>query len=294
MLDTNRSAQDNSVPLPEQRVGAALRDARRAAGLSLRAMAKHLNYGSHSTLSEYENGARMPSETVTEGYERVLHLPPGTLMSMLEEANIERHGDAWAKRRIHVPLQFPQVQFPQVQFPQARFPPADEQVSNGHGWTHARSVRLGASVLSAIGPGAVPASPFPEQPVADGSDPDAAGCSPDAITVHARRLALTKTRTVVGHIELRYCARAKAAWGRFEGYHSLDHLATGDSEVHIVIDIERQADATRLTTVEPYCFDFMWGNLLTVDSGAFRASASVLIADEAVATGETDVYVLDQ
>jgi len=104
-MDGQASPRDGSPNLPEQRVGAALRNARLTAGWTLRSMAQRLNYGSHSTLSEYEKGARMPSEAVVEGYERLLQLKPGTLMAILEAANIERHGDAWTKRRIHLPPQ---------------------------------------------------------------------------------------------------------------------------------------------------------------------------------------------
>jgi transcriptional regulator with XRE-family HTH domain len=240
-MPANRSAR-----LPEQRVGEALRNARTATGISLREAARRLNYASHSVLSEYENGARMPSESVVEGYERLLRLEPGTLTGVLEDANIERHGDAWAKRRVHVPA------------------------------------------AAAADVTATPASPFPEQPVADGSDPDAAGCSADAVTVHSRRIALTERRTVIGHVELRYNSRTRAAWGRFEGYGFLDHLAGRGDPVEIVVEVLRHSDGARVSTKEQYCFDYVWGELVTVDSGLFQARATVLIGDRAVARGETD------
>jgi transcriptional regulator with XRE-family HTH domain len=264
-MPTNRSSANGSegapdaMNLPEQRVGAALRDARRAAGLSLREVARRLNYASHSTLSEYENGARMPSEPVVEGYERLLRLEHGVLTAILEDANIERHGDAWAKRRVHIPLQLPA----------ADLPPADSTAAPGAA-------------------GCQPASPWPEQPVADGSDPDAAGCSADAVTIHSRRIALTGERTIIGHIELRYSSRARAAWGRFEGYGLLDHLAGRRNDVDIVVEVVRESDATVIATKEHYCFDYVWGELVVVDSGAFQARATVLIGDEAVAAGQTD------
>jgi transcriptional regulator with XRE-family HTH domain len=255
-VHSNRSTHHDVRSLPEQRVGAALRTARRAGGLSLREVARRLNYASHSTLSEYENGARMPSEMVVEGYERLLRLAPGTLTLVLEDANIERHGDAWAKRRVHVPA-------------------ADLPLPETGGEPPIR-----------------PASPWPEQPVADGSDPDAAGCSVDAVTVHSRRIALVEQRTIIGHVELRYNSRAQAAWGRFEGYGFLDHLAGTRDDVNIVVEVMRGSDGTRLSTKEPYCFDYVWGELVVVDSGQFQARASVLIGDRTVATGETDARTL--
>lgn len=254
-MDRKRLAHRDVPMLPEQRVGAALRCARQAAGIGLRDMARRLNYGSHSTLSEYENGARMPSERVVTAYERVLCLATGTLMAALEAANIERHGDAWIRRLPHAALGFP------------------HQSLSPDGGT---------------GPRAVGASPFPRQPVVDGSDPDAAGCSANAVTIHARRIALAERKTVIGQIELRYCSRSHAAWGRFEGYAYLDHVAEGRNDVCVVIEVVRHSDGTRLAAREPYCFDYMWSDLVVADSGMFQARAMVLLGDDAVATGETD------
>lgn len=229
--------------LPEQQVGAALRDARQAAGLSLREMARRLNYGSHSTLSEYENGVRMPSELVVEGYERLLELKAGSLVTRLEAANLARHGDAWTRRRVHLPVQFPD--------------PAGE-------------------------------SPWPRQPVADGSDPDAAGCSVDAVTLHARRIAYTKRRIIIGRVELRYSARAGAMWGRFEGYGFLNHLAEQRDDVQVVVEIVRHSDGASISTKEQYCFDHLWSDLLVADGGMFQATATVRLGHEPVGTGATD------
>lgn len=248
-MGPNRS---DHVDVPERRVGAALRQARRTAGVTLREMAKRLNYGSHSTLSEYENGARMPSELVVRGYERLLGLATGTLVDEWEAANVERHGDAWTRRRPHLPAQLSTLE------------PSDQPVR------------------------ATAASPWPEEPVADGSDPDAAGCSADAVTVHARRIALAERRTVIGHVELRYSSRARAAWGRFEGYGLLDHIAGRGDDVHVVVEVLRHSDGTRLATREPYCFDYLWSDLVVADAGMFQARATVLIGDRTVAAGETD------
>jgi transcriptional regulator with XRE-family HTH domain len=95
--------------LPEQRVGQAMREAREAAGISLRKLAGQLGYHSHSTLSSYERGAVMPTDEAVAGYQRTLGLVPGTLVDVLESARIERHGDAWAQRRVHIPTEFAPV-----------------------------------------------------------------------------------------------------------------------------------------------------------------------------------------
>jgi transcriptional regulator with XRE-family HTH domain len=255
-MATSRPGQRDVPVLPEQRVGAALRNARKASGLSLREMARRLNYGSHSTLSEYENGVRMPSEAVVEGYERLLSLKVGTLANALEAANVERHGDAWARRRIHLPHR-----------------PAADAV---------------AEPVLRSGLGAVAASPWPRQPVADGSDPDAAGCSADAVTLHARRIALLKRKIIIGHVELRYSAGAGAVWGRFEGYSYLDHLAAEREDVHVIVRIRRHSDGLAISTKEQYCFDYMWSDLLVADRGRFHAGATVVVGGDTVAAGETD------
>jgi len=246
----------DSDVLPEQRVGQALRSAREAAGLSLRVMARRLNYNSHSTLSEYENGCKMPSETVVEGYERILGLELGTLRTVLEAANIERHGDAWAMRRTHLPLQYEPI----------------------HGIPSTPSAA---------------ASPWPMQEVADGADPDQAGCSADAITAHSRRIALPNQRSIIGHIELRYSPSAHAAWGRFKGYPLLDHLATQGPSVDIIVEVIRESDGTCLPYRQQYSFDCQWGDLLMTDAGLFQARAKVLLEDESLAYGETDRLTLE-
>ncbi len=246
-----------------------MRAARQAARTSLREMARRLNYGSHSSLSEYELGARMAPETVIEGYERHLGLAPGTLMKVLEAANIERHGDAWSRRRSHLPL------------------PSEANKDQPQTFKETTSMTAGGRPFTTIA-----ASPWEQQPVVDGSDPDAAGCALDATTVHARRIALAQRRTIIGHVELRYCARVHAAWARFEGYAFLDHLAR-TQDVHVIVEIARHRDGTRLSTREEYCFDLIWGELLLTDSGAFHAAATVLIDEVAVASGQTDVCTLD-
>ena len=133
--DTESSAER---VLPEQRVGAAMREAREAARISLRGMAKRLGYHSHTTFSSYERGEVMPTDEVVKGYERILGLASGTLTSVLEEARIERHGDPFAKRRQRMPVDFA----------------SKEQDSEGtlqdtsrSRWFHRRSVILVAGVL---------------------------------------------------------------------------------------------------------------------------------------------------
>lgn len=96
---------------------------------------------------------------------------------------------------------------------------------------------------------------LPEQPLADGAEPEAAGCGADATTAIARKVLRNDFRLNLGQIELRFSARQGAAWARFEGYASLDALAQRNAiEVHV--QIARESDNARTSVTEPYCFDY--------------------------------------
>ncbi len=91
---------DGVAPRPEERLGAALRSARKERGLSLRALAKLL-YRSHSNLVEYERGHRLAPVDVVEGYEVQLGIPKGTLVGLREAAYFELHGEDPLQRQTH-------------------------------------------------------------------------------------------------------------------------------------------------------------------------------------------------
>jgi transcriptional regulator with XRE-family HTH domain len=131
---------DAAPLLPEQRIGAAMRLARELQGISLRQMAKRLGYHSHTTLSSYERGAVMPTDEAVQGYERVLGLEPAALVSVLESARIERHGDAWAKRRVHLPAEF-------VDAESEASPPDFEPIGRRKGWLGKRSLIAAGSAV---------------------------------------------------------------------------------------------------------------------------------------------------
>ncbi|MEV6107364.1 tetratricopeptide repeat protein [Streptomyces sp. NPDC051940] len=88
-------------------LGQAMRTARESRGLSQRTMARRLNSG-HSRLSPYESGTRQPPAEVVRGYERVLGLPPGRLVRLLNRALGERtaHYAAPARELPPVPADF--------------------------------------------------------------------------------------------------------------------------------------------------------------------------------------------
>jgi WD40 repeat protein/transcriptional regulator with XRE-family HTH domain len=74
---------------PEARLGAQLRAVRMLAGLSVRRLAKDLNRA-HSTISDFENGQRLPGVEVVEEYEDYFGLSRGELGAQRERARAER------------------------------------------------------------------------------------------------------------------------------------------------------------------------------------------------------------
>ncbi len=95
-------AKDGNGP-PEVRLGNALRAAREARDLSLRALARRLNRA-HSNLVEYERGHRLAPKEVVQAYERELGLEPRSLLRMYEDAHAAIHGDESRSRRSPRPL----------------------------------------------------------------------------------------------------------------------------------------------------------------------------------------------
>lgn len=142
--------------------------------------------------------------------------------------------------------------------------------------------------------GVAPALP-PQEPF-DGADPDAAGCHPDARTVHARKIALTGRHAILGQVELRYSAARHAAWGRFLGYDPLKHLAHRQT-VEVLVAITRTSDGATMTFRDTYWFDYHWCDLLVTggegpDPPLFTASASVFLDGVEAGTGRTDPFPL--
>jgi transcriptional regulator with XRE-family HTH domain len=74
---------------PEARFGVELRRLRIQAGLSVRRLAQEL-HRAHSTISDFENGRRLPSVEVVEQYEDYFGLPRGTLVAQRERARVQR------------------------------------------------------------------------------------------------------------------------------------------------------------------------------------------------------------
>jgi len=137
-----------------------------------------------------------------------------------------------------------------------------------------------------------PAPPWPQEPVADGADPMSAGSSTDAVTVRSRRIAITGTRHVVGLVELRYSASTNAAWGRFQGYGGLDHLATHRHQVVVDVGIARDDRTPGERYRVEYSYDYHWSSLLMTGGRSLWAATDLYFDDELVAGGETDKVTL--
>ncbi|MCP2322646.1 hypothetical protein HDA40_001153 [Hamadaea flava] len=131
------------------------------------------------------------------------------------------------------------------------------------------------------------ASPWPYQPPDDGVDPDAAGCGPDAVTAHARKIALVGTRTILGRVELRYSPTFGAAWSRFWGFGPLDHLAS-ERTVEVEVVACRVSDGVAVSFRTEYCYDYHWSDLLRTGAGPVYAQARLYCDGGLVAAGESD------
>lgn len=141
-------------------------------------------------------------------------------------------------------------------------------------------------------PAAAVAPAWPAEALSDGADPEQAGCAPSATTVHARKIAIAETRHVIGQVELRHSAPHRAAWGRFEGFSGLGHLATHRHSVEVDVRIQRVEDGRTCTFRATYAHDYHWCDLLLCAGETFIASADVVFDGVPVAHGETDALRL--
>jgi transcriptional regulator with XRE-family HTH domain len=248
--------------LPEQRVGMAMREAREVAEISLRQMAGKLGYRSHTTLSSYERGAVMPTDEVVTGYERVLGLTPSTLANVLEAARIERHGDAWAKRRVHIPTEF--VTNQSVRTGQPDDPAAPSHRARWRGrWV---VIAGGVVVLVVVGVvvGLVASQPPTSAQTAasvsgveDGMDPSVTGCAADAVTMDSVSV-YDPPEHLVGTLELRSSPRCGTSWPRFVPTTALATTPT----ITLELDVYRPADGGMAKYRVTYDGLAAYGNML--------------------------------
>jgi transcriptional regulator with XRE-family HTH domain len=259
-------ASDVVQVLPEQRVGTAMREARELSSISLRQMAKRLGYNSHTALSSYERGAVMPTEKVIAGYEQVLGLRSGELTDVLEAARVERHGDAWAKRRVHLPTEFIRGEATEPATEHVQRFAATEHVQR-FGWLRSRSAMVAGAVvlvlLVALGVGLALRHPRPAHhplatvSVADGSDPEVTCCAMGAVNVDSVGV-YDPPEHLVGRFQLRSSARCGANWGRFVPTSPL----LAKSPLTLQINVYRPADGAVSKYRVTYDNQKAYGNML--------------------------------
>jgi hypothetical protein len=107
-------------------------------------------------------------------------------------------------------------------------------------------------------------------PIADGSDPNRAGCGPDAVTL-AKANVHFPTDQLSGELDLRYSPRCHAAWGRFEPASGWD---PGAGTMVTVWTIRPVDQATQSYTVE-FGDEAIIGNMLMTAHGCVAAEVSM-------------------
>jgi transcriptional regulator with XRE-family HTH domain len=255
-MSADELGADAQPLLPEQRVGKAMREAREAAGISLRKLAKQLGYHSHTMLSSYERGAVMPTDEVVARYERVLGLSPKTLSAVLEAARMEQHGDPFAKRRPH-------LQFEPDAGQRADDGPEVPSAPPSKHWRPRRWVVIAGGVaMIALVVGLLVSQPSSTAAgsvsgVQDRADPTITGCVADAMTLDSVEV-FDPPEHLVGDLQLRSSARCGTSWGRFHPVAALGKIP----QLSLEIDVFRPADAGSAPFSVTYDGQDAYGNML--------------------------------
>lgn len=280
-MGTNELEPDGQKVLPEQRVGSAMREAREAGGISLRKLAQQLGYHSHTTLSSYERGAVMSTDEAVAGYERVLGLKSGTLVDVLESARIERHGDAWAKRRMHIPAEFVQTEPAQA----GRLNEPKGQVLILKRW-RLRRWMAGTSLVVMLAAVGLVVALLASQPgpattsgavsgVQDKADPSVTGCAADGVTVDSVNV-YDPPEHLVGVLQLRSSARCGTSWPRFVPEPTL----AIKPKLMLELDVYRPADGLNAKFQVTYDGLAAYGNMLISSHQCVYAQIALIPQDQ--------------
>jgi hypothetical protein len=230
----------------------------------------------------------MPTEEVVNGYEKILRLESGTLLTVLENARIERHGDAWSKRRVHIP---------------AEFALGESEVAPER---RPRRIAVTAPVVLPVLSVTLlivllvivltrPAAPVPreQQPreslsshVRDGSDPKKSGCSLDPNVETLDSMEVDLNGMPVGLIELRYSPQCGVAWPRFEPF---PRARIPDTAV-IHTDVVRVQPENREHFQDPWVGVPIYGNVLRSTEQCVYAAGRIEIAGHVTQESQTHCY----
>ena len=115
-----------------------------------------------------------------------------------------------------------------------------------------------------------PHRPGMADPIADGSDPNRAGCGPDAVTMALAHVHFPADQ-LSGDIELRYSPHCRAAWARFEPAAGWN---PGAGTMVTVWTIRPADQATQSYTVE-FGGETIIGNMLMTARGCVAAELTI-------------------
>ncbi|GAB3988275.1 hypothetical protein GCM10029978_110240 [Actinoallomurus acanthiterrae] len=290
-------------------VGMAIRRARLEQGLSLRRLAQELHIGA-STLSEYEQDRRLPSEDLLTACEKRLDLPDGELIALRRTALVARAADL-------IPLASPAdsvdglppgspsdsptdvATAPETAAPTPPGAQLDRNQVPDPGTARSSRLRRWSSSLATAAAGAIialaiqdippllhhsGASPHkstgrpspslvPHALPTDDGDPRNSGCDADAVTLSVADLNVYRPgRIVIGQTVAHYSPSCKTIWPRFEPTAALNRIAP---HAHVTLIGLRPIDHRRVTYDAAYEGVFAWGNMLLTTTGCVTATVTL-------------------
>jgi transcriptional regulator with XRE-family HTH domain len=279
-------------------VGQTLRRHRLEHGWSLRHTAKALRIGA-STLLDYEQDRRLPSEDILQSAERLFGATPEVLTRLRRLALAVRAADALSPRTGDESTSDSSTveARPQPGTGKTGTPISDQPVLT-------RPLQQTSSLRRSIGlmlcgafialasqdlvlmimhsdapvvarrTAAYTQTVAPPLPAAgDDKDPRDSGCDADGTTLGRDDIVVHHPdRIVIGQVIARYSPRCHTLWPRFEPTGALDRLAP---HAHISLTATRPTDGRHVQSGGSYLGVFMWGQMLFTSSGCVIASVTV-------------------
>jgi hypothetical protein len=139
-----------------------------------------------------------------------------------------------------------------------------------------------SGAVSPLSPAVVGAA----EPIRDGSDPNRAGCGPDAVTMASTAVKFPASVTA-GTIELRYSPHCGAAWARFT---PAPTWSPGPGVTVTIFAIRPADQATRQFTAE-FGGLTLFGDMLLTAKGCIAAEATVTAGSQTSPMATTPCWV---
>lgn len=279
-------------------LGTAIRRARIEQGLSLRRLAQELHIGA-STLSDYEQDRRLPSQELLTSCEKKLDLHAGDLISLRRAALAARAAHLLPSGSAANAVDGSDASAPESP-PDATAPTSPDagpdrsespvRTSRLHRWSSSLvTAGVGAIIALAIqdlppllhhsgasphrnaapSRSAVPPHALPK----DDGDPHDSGCDADGVTLSVADLNVYRPgRVVIGQTVARYSPACKTIWPRFEPTAALDRIAP---HARVTLLALRPADHRHVTYSAAYEGVFAWGNMLLTTTGCVATTVTV-------------------